>query len=271
MLARSCSFCSYAFPGRPDNLRLCSGKCSYRLMPWDFWVIFLILSVFIPWRGRMRLRRLLAEPVMGSKEKLVLYGSTIAFQWALCGIVAWRSFARGLTSAQLGVEHRVSLEILLAGVVGGAVLATFQWFNLRRISRMKGPAPELMRKLAARLLPGKSVELAPYCALAATAGVCEEFLYRGFAMAALSRVGIAAWGVICITSVLFGLAHAYQGKSGIVGTTLMGFLFGVGRIGFGSLLPVMIWHAALDLSAGVAGPRYLAWAEADITQGSPNT
>jgi membrane protease YdiL (CAAX protease family) len=119
-----------------------------------------------------------------------------------------------------------------------------------------------MRKLAERLLPGRPVELAPYCALAITAGICEEFVYRGFAMAALIRAGVPAWGVVLITAALFGLAHAYQGKSGIVGTTLMGLVFGIFRVAYQSLMPVVVWHAAVDIVAGIAGPKYLLSAEA---------
>lgn len=226
-------------------------------MPWDFWVIFLVLGVLIPWRGRVRLQRLLALPRVDTKEKLVLYGSTIAFQWILLGIVAWRSFARGLTANQLGLESHASLGLLLAALIGSMLLAAFQWYNLRRIGRMTGPVPDLMRRLTGRLFPDKAMEFAPYCALALTAGVCEEFLYRGFAMAALSQVGMPTWAVVMITSVLFGLAHAYQGKSGIAGTTLMGFIFAGGRLATQSLVLVMVWHSVVDVVAGIAGPRYL--------------
>jgi membrane protease YdiL (CAAX protease family) len=226
-------------------------------MPWDFWLIFLVLGVVIPWRGRVRLQRLLALPVVGTKEKLVLYGGTIAFQWILAGVVAWRAFSRGLTAAELGLARPVSAGLLEWSVLGGMLLGLFQWFNLRRVSRMTGPAPEFMRKLARRILPSTAVELAPYCALAVTAGVCEEFLYRGFAMAALGRAGVFPWAVVMLSSALFGLAHTYQGRSGVVGTSFMGLLFGGVRVAVFSLLPVMVWHSLVDLIAGIAGPRYL--------------
>jgi len=54
------------------------------------------------------------------------------------------------------------------------------------------------------------------------------------------------------------LAHAYQGRSGIVGTTLMGFVFGLARVLTVSLAPAVVWHAGVDLVAGVAGPRFLS-------------
>jgi membrane protease YdiL (CAAX protease family) len=226
-------------------------------MPWDFWLIFLVLGVLIPWRGRVRLQRLLALPAIGTKDKIVLYGTTIAFQWILFGVVAWRAVARGLTTAELGLGRHITPELLLLSLAGGVLLGGFQWFNLRRLGHLTGRVPDFMRKLGERLFPTKPVELAPFCALAVTAGVCEEFLYRGFAMAALSHAGIIAWGVVAISSVLFGLAHTYQGKNGVVGTMLIGFIFGASRLAFQSLIPAMVWHSVVDLVAGIAGPRYL--------------
>jgi membrane protease YdiL (CAAX protease family) len=226
-------------------------------MPWDFWLIFLVLGVVIPWRGRVRLERLLAQPAIGTREKLTLYGTTTAFQWMFFGVVAWRALAHGFTATQLGFGRTMNAELLFLSLMGAALIGAFQWFNLRRVGRMTGAVPDFMRKLTERILPGNSVEFGPYCVLAVTAGVCEEFLYRGFAMAALSRAGIVSWAVVVISSILFGLAHTYQGKSGILGTMLMGFLFGVSRLAFQSLVPVMVWHAAVDVVAGMAGPRYL--------------
>jgi len=227
-------------------------------MPWDFWLVFLILATVIPWRGRVRLQHLLAQPAFRTREKIILYGTTITFQWILLAIVAWRSLARGLTLTELGFSRSFDVPLAAWSVIGALAVGTFQWFNLRRLGRMAGAVPELMRKLAERLLPQNSVESGPYAALAVTAGVCEEFVYRGFAMAALARTGMAVWLVLLLSSVLFGLAHAYQGRSGIVGTTVMGLLFGLSRLATLSLIPAMIWHAGVDLVAGVAGPRFLS-------------
>jgi uncharacterized protein len=226
-------------------------------MPWDFWLIFLVLGVLIPWRGRARLQHLLAQPVGGTKEKLALYGSTMAFQWLLFAVVLWRSLAHGLTPAELGIGASVTSSVLLASATGAMVLGALQALNVRRISRVQAPVVDRMRKLAERLLPLKAVEFAPYTALVLTAGVCEEFLYRGFAMAAIGRVGLPSSLAVVISSVLFGLAHSYQGRSGVAGTTLLGILFGVFRVVYLTLLTVVVWHIAFDMAAGIAGPRYL--------------
>lgn len=226
-------------------------------MPWDFWLIFLFLSVVIPWRGYVRLKNLMALPSVDSKEKLALYAFTIGFQWVLSGVVAWRAIARGLTLQDIGLGPQPWTGIVVSGLLGAIFIGGLQWMNLRRIGRMEGEAPELLRKLAHRLLPVNLVEYLPYSALAITAGVCEEFVYRGFGVAAFSKAGLPLWLVVIFSSVLFGLAHAYQGRGGIVSTGIFGVGLALGRIWLGSLVPVMMWHAGLDLAAGIAAPRYL--------------
>lgn len=226
-------------------------------MPWDFWLIFLFLSVVIPWRGYQRLKKLLSLPSVDSKEKLALYAVTIAFQWVLLGLVAWRALVRGLTIEELGLGSHAWTGILASGLLGAILIGGLQWLNLRRIGKMEGEAPELLRKLANRLLPVNLWEYLPYSALAITAGVCEEFVYRGFGVAAFSKAGLPLWAVVIITSILFGLAHAYQGRGGVASTGLFGVVLAIARISFGSLVPVMMWHAGLDLAAGIAAPKYL--------------
>jgi uncharacterized protein len=226
-------------------------------MPWDFWLIFLFLSVVIPWRGYTRLKKLLALPSVDTKEKVTLYAVTIAFQWLLVGLVAWRSLVRGLTIEELGLGSHGWIQMVASGLLGAIFIGGLQWLNLRRIGKMEGEAPELLRKLASRLLPVNLREYLPYSALAITAGVCEEFVYRGFAIAAFSKTGLPLWMVVIVSSVLFGLAHAYQGRGGIVSTGIFGVMLAIGRLGFGSLVPAMMWHAGLDLAAGIAAPKYL--------------
>jgi uncharacterized protein len=226
-------------------------------MPWDFWLIFLVLGVLLPWRGRVRLKKMLAAPRMTMRDRLLLYASTIIFQWIAVGLTAWRAWARGLTRHDLGLIVQPGFGNLTVTIVGAATLGALQWLNLRRIGKSTGRAHDFMQTLAQRILPQSAGELLPYLALALTAGVCEEFLYRGFAMAALAHANLAAWSAVVISSVLFGLAHLYEGRGGFVGTLVIGTVFGIARIAYDSLIPVMAWHFAIDAVAGVAGPRYL--------------
>ena len=228
-----------------------------RGMPWDIVLIFLLLGVVVPWRGRARLKQLLAKPRVESSERLALYASTIAFQWVATAIAAWRAWAHGFSYAQLGLT-RVDPVFIAAIAIGGTVaIVALQWLNLRRIGRSNSPLRAPLQALAQRILPQSPRELALFCVLAVTAGLCEEFLYRGFAMAALWRSGLPSAAVVVTSAVMFGLAHLYQGRGGFAGTLILGLLFGYSRLWLGTLIPVVAWHIGVDLIAGFAGPRYL--------------
>ena len=226
-------------------------------MPWDVWLIFFVLGVVVPWRGRVRLRELLAKPQVEARERIALYASTIVFQWTAAAVAGWRAWANGFTASQLGLVTHPEWKVAVVGVLGAGILATLHWLNLRRMGRMTAKARGMLQVLAERILPQSSAEMLPFFALAVTAGVCEEFLYRGFALAAFTRVGLPVWSVVLLSSALFGLAHLYQGRGGLLGTMILGTLFGVARIAYHSVVPVMVWHVAVDVVAGVAGPRYL--------------
>jgi membrane protease YdiL (CAAX protease family) len=226
-------------------------------MPWDVWLIFLFLAVIVPWRGRARMQKLLAMEHVGTTERVIVYASTIAFQWTIAAAVAWRAWAHGFTLDELGLAIGDPVRTAVLALAGAALIGAFQWMNLRRVGRLPVKVRGRLQAVAERLLPRNLVERLPFFALAATAGLCEEFLYRGFAMTALRHSGMVAWEIVAVSSVLFGLAHLYQGRGGLVGTFLIGILFGWARIAYNSLIPVILWHGTLDAVAGVAGPRYL--------------
>jgi uncharacterized protein len=226
-------------------------------MPWDFWLIFFALGVLLPWRGQARMKKLLAIEHVSSIERLVLYASTIGFQWLAAAIVGWRVWLRGYTAPQLGLLFEDRMRLTIAGLAGAVLIGSLQWLNLYRVGRIPVESRGPLQAIAERILPQSTVELLPYVALAITAGLCEEFLYRGFAMAALTRAGLAAWLVVLVSSLLFGLAHSYQGPGGMAMTFIAGLVLGASRLAYNSLVPAVFWHSAIDLVAGLAGRRYL--------------
>jgi len=239
-------------------------------MPWDFWLILLFLATFMPWRGRRRMRPIMSLEKVTSKDRLRLYIPAIFFQWVLTVLIAWRALARGLTRAELGISSDFGSGVILFTVVGTAVIASLHWLNLRKLGSLDIPAAQRFRKMAARLFPATRREIAVFCFLALTAGVCEEFIFRGFVLAALTHAGVSAWLTVLISSAMFGFAHLYQGRRGIVGTGVLGIAFGIARIAYDSLLPVTVWHTALDLVAGLVGPRYLAQDPVETTAVEPS-
>jgi uncharacterized protein len=59
----------------------------------------------------------------------------------------------------------------------------------------------------------------------------EESIFHGFLMTETARIIGAAWPALVVnvmfSSVVFGLAHGYQGPSGIWSTSILGVFLGV--------------------------------------------
>lgn len=227
------------------------------LFPWDFILIFAVLAVLIPWRGAARVRSLLARTRISSTDRLAIYASTIAFQWFLAGLVAWRSFVRGLNLEQLAlnIHSWTPTSLAAAGLI--AILGILQYIGIRRTAQLPASSNSRLRQISIMLMPTSLIEGLVFAVLAITASICEEFLYRGFVYAALQRVWHPVVFALIGSSMLFSLAHLYQGRRGLITTFVLGLIFAVSRLWVGNLVPAVAGHLAVDFLAGFLGPRYL--------------
>ncbi len=231
-------------------------------IPWDFALILLALGVVVPWRGAVRMRKLLARPHLQTTDRLILYASTIAFQWLAVAVVAWRCWANGLTAQRLGLAFPEPWFTTAVAAALSLLLVASQLFGLRRMARLPASRRGFLHQMAEKVMPHNLVEALAFTALASTVGLCEEFLYRGFVFAVIhdatpSSLPLAALG----SSAMFAVAHLYQGRRGVVSTFAVGLLFAATRILTASLAPSILAHLLADLVAGLAAPRLLAAAE----------
>lgn len=227
-------------------------------MPWDFALILGVLGVVVPWHSAARFRRLLARDRLDTLDRLVLYASTIAFQWLAVAVVLWRALARGVDPAAL----RIAIpdpELVFSAAAGLSLLvAANQWYSVKRLSRLPVRRRGILGRIATRLMPQNTVERLAFIGLAVTVALCEEILYRGFVLMTLERAfGLPLAGLVG-SSLLFGLAHLYQGSRGIGITTIVGVVFGAVTLWTGSILPAIAAHLVADLVVGIGAPVMLA-------------
>jgi membrane protease YdiL (CAAX protease family) len=110
-------------------------------------------------------------------------------------------------------------------------------------------------------MPRSRVETWVYVALACTAGISEEFLYRGFVFMAFTRM-VVNYGppnipAAILSSSFFSLGHLYQGRKGIITTFIVAMIFALTRIWSGSLIPEIIAHIGIDLVVGIYAAKLL--------------
>ena len=83
-------------------------------------------------------------------------------------------------------------------------------------------------------------------------GFSEEFIMRGYLITRLETLFTKAWKCLLISSVLFGLCHLYQGVFAVLGTGLIGFVFGLYFWKFRRIWPIAFAHAIHDCAAFTA-------------------
>lgn len=227
-------------------------------MPWDFALILIVLGVLVPWRGAVRIKKLLGREPLSTADRLALYASTIAFQWLAVAVVAWRCHVRGLNTQRLALVYSDPPVIILTTVALSFFLGATQIFSLRRLARSPAHRQKHLPHLAQTVMPHNLIEALVFVALVSTVALCEEYLYRGFAFAALQDAARGSIFLAAIgSSALFALGHLYQGTRGLRTTFIVGILFAGARIVTASLLPSISAHFVTDLVAGLAGPRIL--------------
>jgi membrane protease YdiL (CAAX protease family) len=105
--------------------------------------------------------------------------------------------------------------------------------------------------LLVELLPDTRAEKGVFVILSMAAGFGEELAYRGFLIPGLALLLGGEWTAALLSSLLFGVLHAYQGWLGIVRTAALGLLLAAGFLISGSLWPAVLAHAILDVVAGL--------------------
>lgn len=107
------------------------------------------------------------------------------------------------------------------------------------------------------ILPADARERIGFVLASAAAGVGEEVAYRGFLLAVLTATTDSLLLAVALSSIAFGLLHAYQGTIGMVRTTAIGIAFAGVVIASGSLWPVVVGHTMINLVAGLVLGEWL--------------
>jgi membrane protease YdiL (CAAX protease family) len=143
----------------------------------------------------------------------------------------------------------VGMDLLLSlGLLGGLFLGLFILAQVLNAVGLEG-VPDANLDLGEALAADPAlaaVFLGPVVWL--KAALLEE-LSRLFLLSRLWKVyptGIDRWAALLLSSVLFGLGHIWQGPTGILGTTVIGFILGAHYLRHGRVLPLIVVHGVYD-------------------------
>lgn len=155
--------------------------------------------------------------------------------------------------------HSAFSQGAMAGVVLGLVLGTVGFIIARIKSNRRSVPPAASAPWRRRFLPDFSAlvpattrERLLWIAVAFSAGICEEVVFRGWLLSTLhGALRLDGTALILVAAVLFGLAHSYQGIAGMVLTAFAGLLFCGLYVATGSLLFPILLHILVDVRFAV--------------------
>jgi len=187
--------------------------------------------------------------------RMPMYALTLAWEWLLVGYIVWGARRRGVGLREIvGGRWSSPEEALLdlATAIGFWLAAAVVLVGLSFALGLTHPDQlQQAKRQIGELLPRTGAEAAVWLMLSATAGFCEEIMFRGYLQRQFAAATRSAWAAVAMQAVVFGIAHAYQGGRRIVLIGVYGALFGLLALWRKSLRPGMMAHALQDSASGV--------------------
>jgi CAAX protease family protein len=212
-------------------------------------IVFLLgIAGLSAWRGSL-------SPVgnVSGHARLANYAVVFVWEWLTVAFIAWgvrrRNFS--LSSMISGSWPRAAaffrdLGISILFLIGSNLVLGIIQFAL------KSRPNQAVRNL----LPETPAEMVAWIFLAATAGFCEETIFRGYLQQQLGRMTRNATVGLVLQAVVFGICHGYQGIKQMITISVYGALFGLLAVRMRTLRPGMLAHFIQDSAGGLT----LRWA-----------
>jgi len=215
--------------------------------PW--WHTAIVIAVIL---GVSTLSALQAKTGSLGHRHLKQYAFTIAWEVALATLAWWGIRMRGIPVRQLLGERRagvnawltdfgVALIFWLMAVVVLAAISTL----LRLLHLVHA------QKAVLAIAPQTAWEIVLWVALSITAGIVEEFVFRGYLLQQFASIRGKLWVGVLVSSLLFGGAHGYEGIGSMIAIVAYGAMFCALTIHRKSLRAGMMAHAWHDSITGI--------------------
>jgi uncharacterized protein len=184
-----------------------------------------------------------------------IYLATIVYEWLLTAYVWWGLSHWGGSLRELIGGRWRRVEDFLTDIA----ISVGAWFGALAVLAIVAFAMGMnqssniddARQQIGFLAPQSTLEVILWICLSATAGFCEEVLFRGYLQMQCTRLLRNRWIALVVVSILFGLGHGYEGAQRMVLIALLGFAFGLMSLLRKSLRPAMIAHTLQDTISGL--------------------
>lgn len=189
------------------------------------------------------------------------YQKGIAWIWILSilSLVIWIYNERTLINLGLDISIIWSVLAGLILLIIGLIYIQYIYKSLKNNTEQRNSIKTKMNVSEASIyLPRTKNDFKWFIIVSISAGICEELLFRGFLMWYINEFS-SIYLAIILSSILFGLAHSYQGWKGVVQSGLTGLVLAVIYLFTDSLWIPIALHIIGDTYSGMLG--WLAFGE----------
>jgi membrane protease YdiL (CAAX protease family) len=177
-----------------------------------------------------------------------LYVGVIVSEWALLRYAVIGVRKRGLSLLALSGLGRPNVRtIALDLAIAAAIYFGGRWL-IQLVKLGVGPYDDH----AGAILPHGPLEVALWFAVSASAGICEELVYRGYFQLQFAGLTASRAAGVVLQAVAFGLTHGYQGWQSMTVICVYGVVFGVAALLRRSVLPGILAHTVTDIVGGLS-------------------
>lgn len=184
-------------------------------------------------------------------QMLPTYILTLVFEWVLFFFVYWGQKRYGGTTLRESIDGRWASAKDVWRDIGLAMSLWLVLILVGAVAQHVVPPPH--KEALLKLLPSVWWQLIPWTLICISAGICEEYVFRGYLMEQFRRLTGIAWLAIVLQALVFGLGHGYQGPALMFSIFLLGVTFGIAANSLKSLRVNMIAHGWTDFFSGMIG------------------
>ncbi|GAC06402.1 CPBP family intramembrane glutamic endopeptidase [Paraglaciecola chathamensis] len=223
-------------------------------------IVIIAVPIYCLWEGNKAQQ----DVISGKQTRLGAYVSSIILLW-IPTLYLFIGMSLGkVKTADLSLVWAGSLNNCL-GAMGLLLIMSYFAFSLFSVKKTKETHQNIRLQLdhVAWLMPRSLKELTLFTGgLSLSAGICEELLFRGFLWQLLTPI-LGLWPALLLSSILFGVAHYYQGWPHVLRTGVMGIALGLVLWLTESIWIAIALHALIDMYGGLLA--YLVFRTTDDT------
>ncbi len=229
-------------------------------------IVVLALIFVMPVWDYLEARRLKtsADP----QRRVRWYAKLLVVGAVLAAAVVWAYGFHAVATIDVRapwVADSAALRDAIIGLIAGLIL--LQVVVMLQIRNKPEARAKIQKQLEtlAFMLPVTRVERVWFFVVSVfVGGICEEIVYRGFLIHYLMRAPLSmnVTVAVVVSSLIFGIAHIYQGVGGAIGSTVLGIVFAVLFVMTGNLALPIFLHALIDVRVLLLIPEGKSFAPA---------